>query len=216
VTWLVVPNANSWLRTTLPIALLVLPGAAGASIDGPELVDVLGWSASEHAAYVRVTHVNESGEHAWIVRLHVQEHGPAATDTLAWSRGSDGEPEYARRVAALRRGLTTLEEVPATTIAENRDVSRLDSLRSHSFTAARYRVRVSWFGGVCEGTIEAVTYEDPSLRLLRVYRVPGTERWLGIVSFLGLPFESGYELQSALVLPGRGEIVRIPEAGPYR
>jgi hypothetical protein len=196
----------------LLVWLLVFCRPVGASVGGPELVDVLGWSASEHAAYVRVTHVNESGEHPWIVRMRVRS---SVSDTLAWSRGSEDEASYSRHVTELRQRLSRLEELLTTTFPSRLDIVHHDSLRNGYGNWGRYRVRVSDFGGFCEGTIEAITYNDPAMRLLRVYRVPESERMVGIVSFFGLPLESGYEVQSAVILPERNQFVRIPEVRPY-
>ena len=81
----------------------------------------------------------------------------------------------------------------------------------------RYRVRVSWFNGICEGSVEALTYRDQSVRLVRVYGFPPTvaKRVIGVMSFIGIPpFEQGYEVQLPLLLPESGDPIPVLEWRP--
>ena len=114
---------------------------------------------------------------------------------------------YRARLKTTTRGLKPLREQLTTTIPQISQVVLLDTLRNAGGSWPRYRTSVRWFNGVCEGRVTAVTFLDPSLRMIRLYLVPGSDRLIGVFSFLGIPWEVGYEVQVPILLPARDSVV---------
>ena len=110
----------------------------------------------------------------------------------------------------LTRSLAPLRELPSTTIPQEAKVAVLDTLENAYGHWPRYRVRVSWFNGVCEGWVETIVYRDTSVRMIRLFQVPGRKELIGVFSFRGIPTEGGYEKQVPVALPrDRNAIVQI-------
>jgi hypothetical protein len=184
------------LALSLPI--LAVHPAAG-STGGPELAEALGWDGSSGAVYFAIHHCDESGRAPTIVRLPAQG-AVRSFEVQAWSKeGDPSDSTYRARMRQLQKRLRPLKETLSTSVAQRHEVAQLDSLKNFSGTWGRFRVHVSWFDGLCEGTVEAITYRDPSLRMIHLYEVPGRNERIGVFSYTGLPYEVGYEVQ----WPGR-------------
>ena len=185
------------------------PSPAFATTGGPELVRPLGWNPSSGAVFFSVVHVGESGNAPTILRLTL---GSSANtfEPLGWSDGADDDSTYRANLRRLTRPLRRLPELWTTTIPQDHEVAALDTLRDDSGEWPRFRVRVRWFNGACDGWVEAVTYLDPSLRMIRLYQMPGRTDRIGVFSFVGVRTEFGYERQVPVLLPrDRNAVVRI-------
>lgn len=102
----------------------------------------------------------------------------------------------------LRRRLRPLEDESGQTVFHYTRVLNVDTLRSEDWGArVRYRLEVS-DGNVCDGSFEVTTLAEPSVRMIRKYRIPGEEHRFGILSFRAIPYEMIYEVQIPVVLDG--------------
>lgn len=198
--------------TSLIVVLLCacLASTARATIGGPELARPLGWNASSRTVYFEITPVGESGDASTIVALSVDD-AAAGFRPLPWSVSTLENAAYRARLARLRRGLVELEELGCTSIPARVEVDRLKPLQTPDGAEfSRYRVTARDFGGFCVSGVQLTAYRDPSVRMLRVFRVPGTPVCVGIVSFIGLPFETGYERQVPICVSEEStQVVRI-------
>ena len=185
--------------------------AVSASIGGAEIAEPLGWIPSTSEVFFQVAHYDDSHRANTIVRLVLgaKDH---LFQPLKWSERSDvDDVSYARHLRELQARLHPLVERRTSTIAENETILRLRNLTNTSGHWLRYQVCVSWFNGICEGKVQAVVYREPSLRMLRVFAV--RDRMIGVFSFVGQPFEVGYEIQIPALLPRANETVVLPDYG---
>ena len=182
-----------------------------ASTGGADLVEPLGWNSSTKQVYFRVVHFDESGEAPSILRLQLADPSSGQFETLTWSIHASEDSSYRSRTRRVVRALTPLHELLTTTVPENSRVIAVDTVETESYRWPRFRVRVCWFNGACEGWVEATTYRDPSLRMIRLYQVPGGTDLIGVFSYIGKPDESGYEVQVPILLPHHGDPVRVLE-----
>src|SRR5262249_45908712 len=100
----------------------------------------------------------------------------------------------------LTKKLVPLEEEPWTTIPGRVQIVSRDTFKTEwEGPYVRYHVR-GVFGGL-EGTVEAVAYVDPAVRMIRHYYVRELGVHIGVFSFIGIPFEGGYECQIPAIMP---------------
>lgn len=79
----------------------------------------------------------------------------------------------------------------------------------------RYRVRVSRLDRNWDGSLEVQTYQDSTVRVVSVHPVPGHRERLAIISFVGIPYEGGYETQIPMLIGSSLQRPRI-EWAPFR
>jgi len=193
----------------MALALSAAVRPALASNGGPDLVESLGWNPATREIFFRVHHVNESGDAPTILRLSLSR-GTGQFQPLKWSVDVRPDSTYRAKARALTRPLAPLHERSSTTIPQEAVVAILDTLKNDYGLWPHYRVRVTWFNGVCKGWVEANTYRDTSVRMIRLYQVPGREDLVGVFSFRGIPSEFGYEIQAPVLLPtDKRAVVRI-------
>lgn len=183
---------------------------AAASVGGPELSEPMGYDPRTHDVYFKQLHWNESDVRSTVVRLR-PGHGPRLFEPVAWSIGEDEDSTYKARVAALARRLKPLRTWTWGTIPGSVTIAPADTVERFGERWARYRVSVGWFEGAALGTIHVVTYRDPTVRIVRWYAIPGSKEAIGVVSFVGVATEMGYESQVPVVVPREVEELTIPE-----
>ena len=181
------------LACTLSAACVAI---AGATVGGPDLARPLGWDRSTKEAYFAIDHYGESGNAATIVRLRLSGPDTVACEPLWWSGGVLEDSTYKARFRRLMKKLSPLKEEFVTTVPGGFQIIKADTLKQF-YTFARYHVSARFSVG--SGSVEAVTYRDPSLRMVRYYFVPELGVGIGVFSFIGIPYEVGYEVQ----LPAR-------------
>lgn len=202
---------RTYAASAAMLVFFALP--ALATVGGPDLADCLGWEPDSQVVYFRIIGVDESGDAPTIVRLRLN--GSRRFEPLWWSVHTVEDSTYKKRLGRVRRSLKPLREMPWTSVAENFAILSSDTTTMYFQTWHRYRVRASWFNGVCEGGVEATTYREPSLRLLRFYPVPGGDESIGVFSYIGLPTESGYEVQVPILIPrDRDTVVVLKDLRP--
>lgn len=181
-----------------------LASSARASLGGPEVAHPLGWDPVEQRAYFLIAGLNESGLPVGIVSF--APGGPPLGTVLPWSAGP-ADSTYQRKLRSLKQRLRALTEEPIPTVLYG-EIVRQDSLVAFGTTWPRFRVSVRGAAHLFNGTLEVTTIGDPEVRVIRRYVVPKVMS-IGIVSFRGLPFEWGYEVQVPAVLPGDRKALRI-------
>jgi hypothetical protein len=185
----------------LSLLWLLAVEPAAASLGGPDLCEALGWDRATKEAYFAIHHVGDSGLPPTVVRLRLDGPDTVGCQPLAWSKGA-GDSTYQANRRQLTRKLTPLVEYQWTTMPSLAQVVSRDSLaRAGDGRYTRYRARAFFAGH--EGTVEAITYVDPSVRMIRAYHVPEVGVMIGVFSFLGIPYEGGYEVQVPALVPSK-------------
>jgi hypothetical protein len=184
---------------------------ARASVGGPELAEPLGYDPRTHEAFFRQDHCNESDARPTICRLALRR-GTRVAEPLAWSIGEDSDPAYVRRVAVLRRRLRPLRPHTAGTIPGVVTIEHADSVTVYGERWARFRVRAGWFDDAPAGDVTVTAYRDPAVRVVAWFDVPGESAVIGVVSYVGVPDETGYEQQVPVVFPAERQALTIPDA----
>ncbi len=184
----------------------VVAPSANATTGGPELSEALGFDFRTNEVYFLLHQGNATGNAATVFSLnlmgrdHLFQAVPWSVDTLA-------DSAYEAHLAGLKKRLRPLEEIAWTTIADNRRVESADAVRKGADMRARFGVRARWFvGGDGAGWVKVIAYDEPSVRLTRLYAVPGKVDRIGVISYVGVPFEDGYEVQVPLRFPRSGFI----------
>ena len=188
---------KKWTVCCLTLVIVaVAANVAWATTGGPYLSESMGWNPKTGEVFFRIHVMGESGYAPVIVRLSSRKL-PLEFEAMPWSReayaGSE-DSAYAVQVRKIERNLLPLEpESGCSTIPSWTQVMEADSVSNKYFEARRYRVRA--YFGCAFGTVQAFVFREPSIRLLRTYRLPGTSVAVGLFSFIGIPHEGGYEVQ---------------------
>src|SRR5262249_19015 len=160
-------------------ALIALP--VWASVGGPDLAECLGWNPDSATVYFRMIGVNESGNAPTVVRLRLS--GSRRFEPVWWSVSTFEDSTYRKSLDRIKRTLAPLREEVFTTVSAYQRVLSADTVTMQDQRWPRYRVRATWFGGICSGSVEATTYRDPSVRMVRAYSIPGRGEMIGVLSF---------------------------------
>jgi hypothetical protein len=193
---------GSWIRRGCILCVLLPAAPAAASVGGPDLARPLGWDPSAKEAYFAIDHNVESDVAATIVRLRLTGPDTARCEPLWWSKGSYDDSLYQARLRRLTRRLVPLQEQEETTVPYRVEIVSRDTFRTEwQGPFARYRVRGRF--GHREGTVEAITYIDPGVRMIRYYYIRELDVGIGVFSFIGIPFEGGYEVQIPAIVPSK-------------
>jgi len=198
-------------RVVAPWALVVLcAGAARATVGGADVIEVLGWDATAQKVYVAQHYRGESGYPPAIASFDLKGAGAGAAVVEPWSVSDTlGAAEYARRDRALRTRLAPLPPAPAVSIFDFTRVLARDTVEVGGGRWPRLRVLASRLRADWDGAFEVTAYRDPSVRVLSLHPIPGHAERLAIVSFLGIPWEGGYETQVPVVIPARADTLRL-------
>lgn len=165
---------------------------------GPDVFELLGWSASEQRVYWMVHGLNESGIGPCVYSRSVHPDSMGAPTRLvhrfadAWR----GEPS---EISALRRRLAPLAERPGPRLA------RVDSVRTDTLWRdpnSRYALTHHVVHGRFDRSgwrFEAVTYCRPDVYLLHDYAIPGRAQHLLVVAFIGIRYDCEETQEAVLV-----------------
>lgn len=191
---------------SLVVLLLGQINPAYSSVGGPALVEPLGWNPETGEVFFREIHVGESGYAPYILRLQLSE-TTHQFERVQWSIEVPEDSTYQMNLQFIERRLSPLNQRLTTTIPSIYRVTEMDTIESGGIRWPSYRVRVRWFNGACVGSVEAMAYRDPSLRMVRLYSILGRDDLIGVFSYIGIPFETGYEVQVPVLLPQERETV---------
>ncbi len=190
-------------RAWLAVIALLVSGApnAAAYLGGPDVFELLGWSASEQRIYWLVHGYNESGEGP---AVYYAELGPGRSPMatrLEWSRGYL-DSAAVRRIRAMRSRLAPLQDEPGPRLPEGAPHVVTDSVDS----VPRHRVN-----GTFPRTgyrFDIVTYCRPDVFLLHDYAIPGHDERFVVISFIGIQDRGNYceETQEAVIVRPGGTI----------
>jgi len=171
-----------------------------ATTGGPQLAEPAGWDPETGEVFFLLNYYDESGRAPMVVRLALED-STYLFQPVPWSIAPLDLQSYEAELQTLRGKLKPLKEYPNTTIPSHQVVLSRDTLQIYIGAVERMRVEVRWFGGACEGKVLATVYRDPSIRLVRHYWIKERGVTLGVLSYVGDPFEGGYEVQVPLRLP---------------
>ncbi len=212
-----IPSVTSRLIAALSIATVLLHVVpARGTTGGPRLIEVLGWDPVDRKVFVAQHYRGESGYPPAIAYFDFAGKSPGRPVVVRWSVSLDGDPaSYGRRASALRGRLRALPRIPAASSFWITKVLATDSVDIQGIEMTRYHVRVSRLDTDWGGALEVQTYRDSSVRVLSIHPIPGRKERLAIVSFIGIPYEGGYEAQLPIMLETSSETSRI-EWDPFR
>jgi hypothetical protein len=202
---------RSGRMAAIPCALLVLLSSpARASLGGPLTVRILGWDPSTERIYVEQVGHDESGERNCTFYYDLRTPDPARPHVVPASRlvfppdttgMSRGRRELQLTLAGLKSMPRDDEGVPS--ILDRCSVLERRTLQPSSFgeKVERYLVEVRGLeGATSSDTIRVTAYRDPRVQTIHRYRIPGRSERLIVLSCLGMPFESMYEVQQCVLV----------------
>ncbi len=178
---------------------------------GPDVFELLGWSASEQRVYWLMHGYNESGEGPAVYYAELGRGKSRTATQLEWSRG-DLDSAAVRRIRAMRRRLVPLVDEPGPRLPEGtprvvtdtvvRDAVVTDTADS----VPRHRVSGTFHSSGYR--FDVVTYCRPDVFLLHEYLIPGHDERLVVIGFIGIQDRgnSCEETQEAVVVKRGGEI----------
>ncbi len=201
----------------VPLLSVIAIGAVEASVGGPALAELLGWDARASKVFFRIQYVDEGNQPPRVFCFDLAARKPAQLTRVSWSERDRQDSLYDANLAALRRRLRPLDEHLCETIPAETIVMGVDTSRTRNGPWARYHVRVRDPMCLGDATLEMTTVGDPCVRLIRQWTIPGRSERIALVSFRGLPYETGYEVQVPVLLPRPGEPARnveLPKRDP--
>jgi hypothetical protein len=203
------------IHALVAAAVLARSTPARATLGGPLTVEVLGWSPADERVYVRQTGHDESGgERDCVFYFDLRASDPARPRIVRasvprWSADAaemDGFERERAQLAQTLRGLRPLERSDEGREAHLR-TTRVEAETTIALTSGVEPTRR--FTLLVGDGIHATAWWTPCVSALRRYHLPGrpAEAELVVLSFIGDPFEGGYEVQRCVLmgLPNLGE-----------
>ncbi len=190
----------------LVLALLAVPVVARATVGGPRLLDVLGWSPDERRVYVHVMPMDESGDFGDVLYFALDSPTPERPMLAEWSRASEGDGAAIAKLAALRGRLVAMPLEPSVARPAWVTVMSTDTTQCCYEDVPRYRVRATWLGGTAE--FEFTCFYRTCVAMKSVHPVPGRKERLVVLAFEGICCEGGYETQEPVLLATPAEGLR--------
>lgn len=200
----------SFITGTSPVSLLGRRGDFTCA--GSHSLDPLGYEPEEHRLYLLEHFEDESGDLPQLHFMHARGHHIGRLVPVRhWYCGDAEEVEAAfeGRLAELRSRLLPLRPIPAEELVLTTRVVKRRALRLHPDSAPirKYDLRLSVRPLHSEaisslgGRTVVTAYLRPRARISEAFRVPGERLAVAIVSYVGIPFELGYEKDAALLVP---------------
>jgi len=195
---------RSWCLTLL----LVVPSLVWATHGGPELCEVLGWDPVDRKVFILRHNWSEGDAPQTLVYFDLkwtaQTGGwPCPKQTVVpWSRESvRGDLTFPQRLNTIRKRLQPLKLVEPNRVMYESRVLAADTLRdSLNGSIPRFRVEIHLPGlEDVPNVVRVTTYVTPEVTIPRVYEFDDSSR-LAIVSFRGIPWETGYECQVPVLI----------------
>lgn len=183
------------------IILFVCLGAmiargAGARHGGPSLLEVLGWEPKTHRIWMHEKPTQSGDLFGAVLFFDLDAADPDSLHDAGWlpnGAGSAGDTGLAERLKQLRRRLRPLKQETTSQLPTDIDVLTVDSLRcTPHLRRPRTLVRTrfdGYFG------FEVQTYAPERGVSRSVWRIPGREERLTVLSYFGDRDEMGYEVQ---------------------
>ena len=197
------------MKRWIVFILLCVPGLAWASHGGPELCEVLGWDPVDKKVFILRHNWSEGDAPQTLVYYDLKTNDqtkewPCPKQVVVpWSR--EWEPEdsvFTRRLTALRRRL-----VPPVLVENERamypgQVLAADTLKDQwGGSIPRFRVEIQLPGlEDVPNVVRVTTYVTPEVTVPRVYEFPNGPSRIAVVSFRGIPWETGYECQVPVLI----------------
>ncbi len=188
-------------------ALVAMSGISRASLGGPSYVEMLGWKPKEAKVFFVVHDQDETGDLSGVFYLDLAGRDRNRAQRVSWSldttvaRGWRVKLEhYELKLKNLRSELARLRRRMAPTVPGWCEVLEVDTLRNATGPWPRYRIRVADASALGNDRLMVTSYKEPSVRFIDHYEIPGRRERIEIVSFIGKPYEMGYEVQVPIVL----------------
>ncbi len=200
----------SFITGTSPVSTLGRVSDLGNV--GPHTLDVLGFDAEHHRLYVLEHFDDESGDLPQLHFMHTRGHHVGRLVPVRdWYIGDATEVEanFEPRLTELLSRLRPLPSLSLDTLDLRTRVVRRRALRLYAdqppirkfdlklTVRPRDEESISSFGARTVVT----AYLRPRAHLVEAYRIPGEHLAVAIVSYVGIPFEIGYEKHAALLVP---------------
>jgi hypothetical protein len=192
---------RSWSASVLAAVVLAWAGTCRATSGGPLTVEVLGWDAATERVYARqIGHDESGGERDCVFYFDLRATDPTRAHVVErsrqrWSADPGTMDRFERERAALEEFLSHLRPL-------ERDDEGSESLLRGATIVSEGMARYSsaWepehrFIVDVGDSILVTAWRDPCVRIVRRYLIPGYAVGLRVLSFVGDPWEGGYEVQ---------------------
>lgn len=185
---------------------------------GPQLLEVLGYHPVEGRVYFLEHYHDDSGDLPQLLYMHTGgPHMGRIVPVRSWYEGAHMAPEaasfgaqqFTTRLAELRAALEPMHRVAYHDWRLTTRVIRRRALRVYPdhppIRKFELRLRVASKSGGTISSIGAQTevtaYLRPRAEVSAVYAIPNGHQHVAVLSYVGIPFEVGYEKNTALLLP---------------
>lgn len=194
------------------MAFMASAGVAHSTVGGPLTVEMLGMDHATDRIYLRQDGHDGSGDRDCVFYFDLRAEHPERAQVSAasrerWDQDSTVMARCKKERQQLERFLTRLSPL------ERTDEGRPALVRSSMVTAdtvvagegyptPRFQLDIAnlWNGVSDPVSIRATAYFQASISCVRRYRIPGGRSEIAILSFMGDPFEGGYETQRAALI----------------
>lgn len=179
---------------------------------GPHTLDVLGFAPEEHRLYVLEHYDDESGDLPQLHFMHTRGHHMGRlVPVRSWYEGelAQVEGEFEGRLSVLLTRLRPMRPLPISTLSLRTRVVKRRALRLYPDRPPirKFELRLTVRPGDVDlvaslgGHALVTAYLRPRAHLVEAFRIPGERLAVAVVSYVGIPFEVGYEKQAALLVP---------------
>jgi hypothetical protein len=199
-------------------AASTLGTSAASTCAGPQELEVLGYHSGDGRVFMLEHYRDNSGDLPQLLYMHTKGvHIGRIVPVRSWYEGASispglasfGAKQFGAGLADLREALEPMPRVEFHDWRLSTRVIKRRGLRVYPdqppIRKYQLRLRVSSRSGGTISSIGAQTEVTAFLRhraeLVEVFAVPRARRHIAVLSYVGVPFEVGYDKQTALLLP---------------
>ena len=183
-------------------AMVLLASPASPTTIGPRLAQVLGWDPRDQEVFVAIHDHSESGYLPQVVYFDLKT-PKAGPQTVKWSVGFQGDPQFGKHFSDLRKRLVPLIHEDLYPSSFDFRVETTDTVNIRGASIPHYRGRVE----IGPARLSVSTYGQMP-RGVVLFTIPGRQQKLLIVSVGGV---NGEEAQVPVLLDAGGESDRPVE-----
>jgi hypothetical protein len=171
---------------------------------------VLGWEPVDKKVFCLLTNLDQSSPGERLIYFDLKgSHADRPVRVMWWTPEFE-DSSRATRWKAIARRLKALPLEVSVSIPQSTSVLKVDTLRTQWGDITRFHVGLSGFRNNALSRVEAITFRDPSVRLLSLHGIPGRPEKVAIFSFIGMDDEGGYETQVPMLVSGTSkETLRV-------
>jgi hypothetical protein len=186
---------------TFTLLLFAFSKGAFASLSGPELIEVLGFNEKDQRVYFLRTFQDESGSLPELDYVNISSPVALIKDESIYAKLDEYDTEeFDARIKVLRARLTPLAKEGINGLHLKTNILRTGQENIMETNVPKWDLKIEIGNERYRGSGKATTYFNRDVQILALERLPDKDIAFVVVSYLGIPYEVGYQKNDVIIL----------------